>query len=175
MEYIFGKTKAAEGYGAQLVAPATTQLALVTFASSGKSTRSFLLENLDLKIKRALTSSFHSEQPPAEGESAPVGEINDGDISTNWDEAIETFDGMDLPEELLRGIYSYGFEKPSAIQQRAIRPSILGRDLIAQAQSGTVSLDTLLFAAAASSRWRKDEPQIITSSFESEQSHPRRV
>lgn len=46
---------------------------------------------------------------------------------------------MDLPEELLRGIYAYGFEKPSAIQQRAIKPTILGKDLIAQAQSGTVS------------------------------------
>jgi hypothetical protein len=46
---------------------------------------------------------------------------------------------MELPEELLRGIYSYGFEKPSAIQQRAIKPTMLGRDLIAQAQSGTVS------------------------------------
>lgn len=46
---------------------------------------------------------------------------------------------MDLSEELLRGIYAYGFEKPSAIQQRAIKPTILGRDLIAQAQSGTVS------------------------------------
>lgn len=45
---------------------------------------------------------------------------------------------MELPEELLRGIYAYGFEKPSAIQQRAIKPTILGRDLIAQAQSGTV-------------------------------------
>jgi superfamily II DNA/RNA helicase len=45
---------------------------------------------------------------------------------------------MGLPEELLRGIYSYGFEKPSAIQQRAIKPTMLGRDLIAQAQSGTV-------------------------------------
>lgn len=45
---------------------------------------------------------------------------------------------MGLPEELLRGIFSYGFEKPSAIQQRAIKPVMLGRDLIAQAQSGTV-------------------------------------
>jgi translation initiation factor 4A len=44
---------------------------------------------------------------------------------------------MDLKEELLRGIYSYGFEKPSAIQQRAIMPIIKGRDCIAQAQSGT--------------------------------------
>ena len=30
-----------------------------------------------------------------------------------------------------------GFEKPSAIQQRAITPVITGRDVIAQAQSGT--------------------------------------
>lgn len=44
---------------------------------------------------------------------------------------------MGLREDLLRGIYAYGFEKPSAIQQRAIMPVIKGRDTIAQAQSGT--------------------------------------
>jgi translation initiation factor 4A len=44
---------------------------------------------------------------------------------------------MHLREDLLRGIYAYGFEKPSAIQQRAIVPCTLGRDVIAQAQSGT--------------------------------------
>lgn len=44
---------------------------------------------------------------------------------------------MELKPELLRGIYGYGYEKPSAIQQRAIKPSIEGRDVIAQAQSGT--------------------------------------
>jgi ATP-dependent RNA helicase len=48
-----------------------------------------------------------------------------------------TFDSMGLREELTRGIYAYGFEKPSAIQQRAIVPVITGRDVIAQAQSGT--------------------------------------
>jgi len=48
-----------------------------------------------------------------------------------------TFESMGLREELLRGVYSYGFEKPSAIQQRAIVPVITGRDVIAQAQSGT--------------------------------------
>lgn len=66
-----------------------------------------------------------------------MGEITDADIESNWEEAIDSFDAMELPEELLRGIYAYGFEKPSAIQQRAVRPTILGRDLIAQAQSGT--------------------------------------
>jgi hypothetical protein len=43
---------------------------------------------------------------------------------------------MNLKEELLRGIYAYGFEKPSAIQQRAIIPCVKGHDVIAQAQSG---------------------------------------
>ena len=58
-------------------------------------------------------------------------------IDSNWSESIESFDDMDLNHALLRGIYSYGFEKPSAIQQKGIRPIILNRDTIAQAQSGT--------------------------------------
>lgn len=48
-----------------------------------------------------------------------------------------TFESMKLKEDLLRGIYSYGFEAPSAIQSRAITQIISGRDVIAQAQSGT--------------------------------------
>ncbi|KAI8454521.1 P-loop containing nucleoside triphosphate hydrolase protein [Phakopsora pachyrhizi] len=46
-------------------------------------------------------------------------------------------DSLGLKEDLLRGIYAYNFEKPSAIQQRAILPITKGRDVIAQAQSGT--------------------------------------
>merc|ERR1712218_77650 len=51
-----------------------------------------------------------------------------------------------LKEELLRGIYAYGFEKPSAIQQRAIVPCIKGLDVIAQAQSGTGKTATFSIA-----------------------------
>lgn len=50
---------------------------------------------------------------------------------------VSSFDAMGLREDLLRGIYQFGFEKPSAIQQRAILPITQGRDVIAQAQSGT--------------------------------------
>jgi translation initiation factor 4A len=88
-------------------------------------------------ITNTRLSTVFSE--PTTENDGPSG-LTDADFDSNWDEAIETFDGMELPEELLRGIYSYGFEKPSAIQQRAIKPTILGRDLIAQAQSGTVRL-----------------------------------
>merc|ERR1719482_1044591 len=51
---------------------------------------------------------------------------------------VESFDDMNLSEDLLRGIYSYGLEAPSLIQQRAIRAvAANNRDVIAQAQSGT--------------------------------------
>lgn len=48
-----------------------------------------------------------------------------------------TFESMSLKPALLKGIYSYGFEAPSAIQSRAIVQIVSGRDTIAQAQSGT--------------------------------------
>ncbi|KAI5078794.1 hypothetical protein GOP47_0006465 [Adiantum capillus-veneris] len=59
------------------------------------------------------------------------------EISSTWNEVCETFDEMGLHENLLRGIYAYGFEKPSAIQQRGIVPFAKGLDVIQQAQSGT--------------------------------------
>jgi hypothetical protein len=104
----------------------------------------YLLKSCDLFLIVMLRCNNHSEPPPNEGGGdenveTTAGGLTDADFDSNWDESIESFDGMGLPEELLRGIYSYGFEKPSAIQQRAIKPTMLGRDLIAQAQSGTVS------------------------------------
>jgi len=59
----------------------------------------------------------------------------------------ESFDDMHLQDNVLRGIYSFGFEKPSAIQQRGIRPIIDGRDMIGQAQSGTGKTATFLIGA----------------------------
>ncbi|OII72666.1 DEAD DEAH box helicase family protein [Cryptosporidium andersoni] len=52
-------------------------------------------------------------------------------------QVYNTFESMDLKEELLRGIYSYGFELPSVVQKRAIVPIIKGRDVVVQSQSGT--------------------------------------
>lgn len=61
----------------------------------------------------------------------------ESNIESNWDEKVFSFDELNLKEDVLRGIYSYGFERPSEIQQQAIKPIILGRDIIAQARSGT--------------------------------------
>jgi superfamily II DNA/RNA helicase len=48
-------------------------------------------------------------------------------IESNYDETTDSFDAMNLKSELLRGVYAYGFERPSAIQQRAIMPVIKGK------------------------------------------------
>jgi len=75
-------------------------------------------------------------EPTSAGAVSADAEI-EGLIETNYHKVCPSFDDMDLKEDLLRGIYAYGFEKPSAIQQRAILPCIEGHDVIAQAQSGT--------------------------------------
>ena len=59
------------------------------------------------------------------------------DFDTNWDTITDSFEDMKLKKNLLRGIYAYGWEKPSTIQQRAVVPVIEGHDIIAQSQSGT--------------------------------------
>lgn len=48
-----------------------------------------------------------------------------------------SWDDLDLKEDLTRGIYAYGFETPTPIQQKTIMPIINGKDIIGQAQSGT--------------------------------------
>eukprot|EP00038_Savillea_parva_P005629 m.159351 g.159351 ORF g.159351 m.159351 type:complete len:425 (-) comp11780_c0_seq1:186-1460(-) len=80
---------------------------------------------------------FADAPADAPADNGPSGMDPEGIIESNWDEVVDNFDDMNLREELLRGIYAYGFEKPSAIQQRAIIPCVKGHDVIAQAQSGT--------------------------------------
>lgn len=55
----------------------------------------------------------------------------------NETNTIKSWDDLNLKNNLLRGIYSYGFENPSPIQQKAIYPIIENKDIIAQSQSGT--------------------------------------
>lgn len=50
-----------------------------------------------------------------ENNTEQLADIKDSDIKTNFDERAETFDAMNLKSELLRGIYGYGFEKPSVL------------------------------------------------------------
>jgi translation initiation factor 4A len=57
-------------------------------------------------------------------------EYDKNKIITGWEDCVKN-------DNLLRGIYAYGFENPSPIQAKAIYPMTCKRDIIAQAQSGT--------------------------------------
>jgi len=107
-------------------------------------------------LYRVRISVFHHDGAgdDNEGSTQSSGIVTD-DSSSNVGggdddyEALDSFEDMGLPEELLRGVFSYGFEKPSAIQQKAIRPTMQGRDLIAQAQSGTGKTGTFAIGTLA--------------------------
>ncbi|RXK40410.1 ATP-dependent RNA helicase FAL1 [Tremella mesenterica] len=79
-----------------------------------------------------------------------------------------TFEALNLKEDLLRGIYAYNFEKPSAIQQRAIIPIMRGRDVIAQAQSGTGKTATFSIAILQSidSNIRESQALVLSPTRE---------
>ena len=76
----------------------------------------------------------------------------------------KTFDDMKLRDELMKGIYAYGFDKPSSVQQRAIMPIIEGKDIIVQSQAGTGK--TCVFSVGALQRIEtkiKDTQVLILS------------
>lgn len=75
-----------------------------------------------------------------------------------------TFESMKLKPELLKGIYAYGFEAPSAIQSRAIMQIISGRDTIAQAQSGTGKTATFSIGMLQAIDWNVRQCQALVLS-----------
>ena len=78
---------------------------------------------------------------------------------SNFDEIIDSFDDLNLKSDLLRGIYGYGFEKPSFMQQKAILPIIKGKDIVAQAQSGTGKTGAFVIGSLQLIDPEKDEVQ----------------
>jgi ATP-dependent RNA helicase len=88
-----------------------------------------------------MRKSSSSSQTSNKRKSTTTSTTTDEDNTSKYT-AVTSFDDLKLKPDLLRGIYEYGFEKPSAIQQRAILPIINGRDVIAQSQSGTGKTST---------------------------------
>ena len=62
---------------------------------------------------------------------------------------ISSWEELNINTDILRGIYGHGFESPSPIQKKAIKPLIQKKDIIAQAQSGTGKTATFAIGALA--------------------------
>jgi len=77
---------------------------------------------------------------------------------------ISSWDELDIDPNILRGIYAYGYEKPSPIQRKAIRPIIAGKDIIGQAQSGTGKTATFSIGALSTLRLSEQNTQVLVLS-----------
>jgi superfamily II DNA/RNA helicase len=75
----------------------------------------------------------------------------------------ESFEDLELKDKLLRGIFAFGFEKPSIIQQTAIKPFLDGRDLIAQSQSGTGKTATFAISVLQSLKEEQRTQALVIS------------
>jgi ATP-dependent RNA helicase len=74
---------------------------------------------------------------------------------------VPTFEAMGLSDDILRGVYGAGFEAPSAIQARAVAPILAGRDVVAQAQSGTGKTSMLALTAVARVDASRRDAQVL--------------
>ncbi|KAJ4147442.1 hypothetical protein LMH87_001959 [Akanthomyces muscarius] len=66
-----------------------------------------------------------------------LNDIEAGLVESSYDATIVSFEKMALGSDLRRGVYEYGFDGPSALQQRVILPVIQGHDIVVVAQSAT--------------------------------------
>jgi superfamily II DNA/RNA helicase len=74
---------------------------------------------------------------------------------------VKKWDDIPLNNDILRGIYSHGFEFPSPIQSKGIIPMIDGKDMIAQSQSGTGKTATFVIGALSRIKYQDDTTQVL--------------
>jgi translation initiation factor 4A len=74
---------------------------------------------------------------------------------------FENWEDLDIHPNILRGIFSYGFEKPSTIQKKSIIPIMNGRDIIAQSQSGTGKSGSFIIGALSKINLNQNTTQVL--------------
>jgi hypothetical protein len=97
-----------------------------------------------------------SRKPASEALDAT---LDHADIPGICAEPLDSFEGLGLADELVRGIYTQGWEKPSAIQQKCISALIEGRDIICESYSG--SSKTAAIAIGVLQRVRANMEQLL--------------
>lgn len=91
-----------------------------------------------------------------------MAKVDNNDYETSEEcKVYKRFEDMGLKDALIRGIYGFGFERPSAVQQRAIVPILKGRDVIVQSQSGTGKTCVFALGALQVVNTAVREPQVI--------------
>lgn len=101
--------------------------------SSGVVYDEYTKTNAGVESETAVASASASTPYTTPSTEVALPPLYDGPTTFEaWDDEV-----LSMDDKILRGIYSYGFDKPSPIQRLSIIPIKYGRDIIAQAQSGT--------------------------------------
>jgi len=116
----------------------------------------------ELKNRQPTETKFLDHLP------GPSVTVDTGSIEYDWNEVVDNFHEINLKEELLRGIYEYGFKRPLAIQQRAISQCIKGHDVTIQAQSVTGKTTAVVISVLQqiNTSLNKSQALILVPSFE---------
>ena len=96
--------------------------------------------NLEYKKTISMETNKENDEEMDEESGGEIIKESSKDSETlveNVKKEINSWEELDIKNNLLRGIYANGFENPSPIQRRAILPMLSKHDIIAQAQSGT--------------------------------------
>jgi len=101
-------------------------------------------------------SSRDANLPSRSNSELPSEGFPDEDV-----QIVSSFDDMYLNMSLLKGIYGYGWEEPTAIQQRVIMPMKDGRDIVAQAQSGKGKTGAFAISALSIVDVKKPKTQVL--------------
>jgi translation initiation factor 4A len=128
--------------------------------------------NIEEKMREGQVQEFEREQQEQHKQDAGAGATEESKPVLTPEEIqrrdeymtpIETFDdlGKELDLKIIRGVMAYGFETPSLIQQKAIRPILGGYDVIAQAQSGMGKTATFCIGALGRIDMSQNEIQTI--------------
>ena len=94
-------------------------------------------------------------------------------IESKEETKLLSWDDFDLDANLLRGIFSFGFDSPAKIQLLGIPPMISNRDIIIQSQSGTGKTGMFVIGALQilSKNLSNQTPQILVICNTHEMAH----
>lgn len=116
--------------------------------------RTILFDNDNLKKEEHIDSNISHNN----NEFVDNNEGQDANLSTDTNHKWES---LNLKPNLVKGVYSVGFENPSFIQKKAIPIIVEGRDLRAQAQSGTGKTGAFVIGSLQNIDENSHVPQII--------------
>ena len=101
-------------------------------------------------------TNIDNKQENTNNEIEYIEQSHQPNLPTSWED-----ESLDITMNILRGIYNYGFEKPSPIQSKAIYHMKKSRDIIAQSQSGTGKTAAFIVSALLSIDESKKRTQIL--------------